>query len=144
MTSNMNSAIDQFVDNGKFSFGDLATSMIKDILKIQMKAAAANLFATSGLGSIFGVQARAMGGPVNANSPYLVGEQGPELFIPKSSGNIVANNKMGSGGGASNTYITNNISAIDSKSVAQLFAENRQTLFGNVEQARRELPLRTR
>jgi len=48
------------------------------------------------------------------------------------------------GGMAGNTYITNNISAIDSKSVAQLFAENRRTLFGNVEQARRELPMRTR
>jgi len=85
-----------------------------------------------------------MGGPVNANTPYLVGEQGPELFMPRSAGAIIPNNKVGSGGGGSNTYITNNISAIDSKSVAQLFAENRQQLFGNVEQARRELPLRTR
>jgi phage-related minor tail protein len=145
MTNGMNSAIDNFVETGKFSFSDFASSVIKDILKIQLKAAAANLFATSGLGTIFGVQARANGGPVNASSPYLVGEKGPELFIPASSGSIVPNNKIGSGGtGASNTFITNNISAIDSRSVAQLFAENRQVLFGNVEQARRELPLRTR
>jgi lambda family phage tail tape measure protein len=144
MTNGMNTALDNFVETGKFNFSDLASSMIKDILKIQLRAAAANLFATSGIGALFGVQARANGGPVNASTPYLVGEKGPELFIPKSAGTIVSNSKMGSGGGASNTYITNNISAIDSKSVAQLFAENRQTLFGNVEQARRELPLRTR
>ena len=37
-------------------------------------------------------------------------------------------------------YITNNIQAVDAKSVAQLFAENRKTLLGSVEMARRELP----
>jgi len=31
---------------------------------------------------------RANGGPVAANTPYLVGERGPELFVPSSSGNI--------------------------------------------------------
>lgn len=145
VTQNMNSALDRFVDNGKISFNDLAQSMIRDILKIQLRAAAANLFAASGLGSIFGVQARAQGGPVNPNTPYLVGEKGPELLIPRSAGTIVPNASLsGQGPVGGNTYITNNISAIDSRSVAQLFAENRQTLFGNVEQARRELPLRTR
>lgn len=35
--------------------------------------------------------ARAMGGPVQANTPYLVGERGPELFMPGQSGMIVPN-----------------------------------------------------
>ena len=39
---------------------------------------------------------RAMGGPVTAGSPYVVGERGPELFVPSSSGSIVPN---GGGGG---------------------------------------------
>ena len=38
---------------------------------------------------------RAMGGPVSAGTPYLVGERGPEMFVPGTSGNIVPNNKMG-------------------------------------------------
>ena len=38
---------------------------------------------------------RASGGPVTAGTPYLVGERGPELFVPGSSGGIVPNNKMG-------------------------------------------------
>ncbi len=38
---------------------------------------------------------RAMGGPVSAGSPYLVGEKGPELFIPNSSGNIAPNSSLG-------------------------------------------------
>jgi hypothetical protein len=35
--------------------------------------------------------ARAVGGPVNANSPYLVGERGPELFVPTGYGKIIDN-----------------------------------------------------
>ncbi len=39
-------------------------------------------------------EARAMGGPVNAGQPYIVGEKGPELFVPRNSGGIIPNNKM--------------------------------------------------
>ena len=40
------------------------------------------------------IYARAEGGPVTAGSPYIVGEKGPEMFMPKSSGTIIPNNKM--------------------------------------------------
>jgi hypothetical protein len=43
-----------------------------------------------------GVQARALGGPVSGGQPYLVGERGPELFVPSVSGGIVPNNQVGS------------------------------------------------
>lgn len=39
---------------------------------------------------------RASGGPVSSGSPYIVGEKGPELFVPSSSGTIIPN---GAGGG---------------------------------------------
>ena len=42
---------------------------------------------------------RANGGSVNANSAYMVGERGPELFVPGTSGAIIPNNRVGSGGG---------------------------------------------
>jgi hypothetical protein len=42
-----------------------------------------------------GVPGKALGGPVSSGRPYIVGEVGPELFVPSSSGNIVPNNKMG-------------------------------------------------
>lgn len=42
---------------------------------------------------------RAEGGPVTGGSPYIVGEQGPELFVPRYSGSIVPNNALGGGGG---------------------------------------------
>ena len=41
---------------------------------------------------------RANGGPVSAGSPYLVGERGPELFMPKASGTVIPNNALGMGG----------------------------------------------
>ena len=44
--------------------------------------------------------ARAMGGPVTSGTSYLVGEQGPELFTPNRSGQIVPNGALGGGGGA--------------------------------------------
>jgi hypothetical protein len=34
-----------------------------------------------------------MGGPVDVNKTYLVGEKGPELFIPSASGQIIPNGK---------------------------------------------------
>ena len=37
------------------------------------------------------LQKREQGGPINAGQPYLVGEKGPEIVIPHSSGNVVAN-----------------------------------------------------
>jgi len=38
---------------------------------------------------------KAIGGPVSAGSTYLVGERGPELFTPSTSGSIIPNNKLG-------------------------------------------------
>jgi tape measure domain-containing protein len=51
-----------------------------------------------GIGSIgefvFGNLFKASGGPVYGGKPYIVGERGPELFIPQSAGKIVPNNQV--------------------------------------------------
>lgn len=47
---------------------------------------------------------RAVGGPVTANTPYMVGERGPEMWVPNANGSIVPNHKLGSAGG--DTYVT--------------------------------------
>jgi TP901 family phage tail tape measure protein len=49
-------------------------------------------------GMISKIAFRAEGGPVSSGSPYIVGEQGPELFVPRYSGTIIPN---GAGGGGS-------------------------------------------
>jgi tape measure domain-containing protein len=43
------------------------------------------------LGPNFGIAQRAAGGPVNANTPYIVGERGPELMVPSGNGTIIPN-----------------------------------------------------
>ena len=42
---------------------------------------------------------RAVGGPVSAGRPYMVGENGPELFIPSAAGKVASNQNMGGMGG---------------------------------------------
>jgi hypothetical protein len=49
----------------------------------------------AGLAELGRASARAMGGPATAGRNYLVGERGPELFVPKSSGEIVPNKALG-------------------------------------------------
>jgi hypothetical protein len=77
---------------------------IQDIL-VQITSAVGGLF--GGIGEMLGlgggtIEARAVGGPVNSGQPYLVGEEGPELFVPNGSGTIVPN---GSGAGGVNVSI---------------------------------------
>ena len=43
------------------------------------------------------------------NEPYLVGEMGPELFVPRGGGTILANNQMAMSGGGRNYTINVNI-----------------------------------
>lgn len=134
---NLSSAIDNFVKTGKLSMKDLARSIIQDLIAIQMKAAAmrflggmfsmfsgfaggANMQIASGTVGDYNVlgsleSARAGGGSVTNDTPYLVGEKGPELFIPSGSGTIIPNGQLGNVGG-STTVVNNYINAIDTKS----------------------------
>ena len=40
------------------------------------------------------MSSRAVGGPVGAMRPYIVGERGPEMFVPNTSGTIVTNSAL--------------------------------------------------
>lgn len=54
---------------------------------------------TSGVGYGFGmIEPKAKGGAIAAGRPYLVGEVGPELIIPKAAGTVIANKNLGGGG----------------------------------------------
>lgn len=62
-------------------------------------------FSSSGTYTAANVPGRALGGPVAAGVPYLVGERGPELMVPSTAGKIVPNNALG--GGQQNIRIVN-------------------------------------
>ncbi|MXP15040.1 tail tape measure protein [Altererythrobacter confluentis] len=51
------------------------------------------------LGAIFGLPGRATGGPVSPGRGYLVGERGPELFVPTSAGRVETGMTSGAAGG---------------------------------------------
>ena len=85
-----------FENIGK-SFSNMLKRMIAESLAADLTRA---LFGKSGvggiIGGIFGLPARADGGPVLGGKSYLVGERGPEIFTPQASGYVLPN---GAGGG---------------------------------------------
>ena len=143
-TRGFEDAIVKFVQTGKLSFKDLANNIIADFVRIQAKQIALGLFGGDKggglLGSIFGgLTGRAVGGPVSANTPYIVGERGPELFMPRSAGTIVPNNQLGMGG-TSNTQVTYNIQAVDAASFRQMVARDPEFLHAVVGRGRNSIP----
>lgn len=61
------------------------------------------------------IPGRALGGPVQARSPYMVGENGPELFVPSERGQIVPSNRMGaaSAGGGITVIVNGDVSGAE-------------------------------
>ena len=164
VTQNLEQAIDQFVTTGKLKFGDLARSIIQDLIKMEMKAQATKIFgflkgalgfgggsnmgsggATAAFGSTAFWGGKANGGDVSNNNSYMVGERGPELFVPQTSGTIIPNNKLGSAMGNQPQVVYNgpyiaNMSAIDTQSGLQFLAKNKQGVWAANQSAQRSLP----
>ena len=86
---------------GTSTLADLLNKVADKFLDLAIDQA----FGSIGGGGIFGflgnIFKRERGGPVAGGNPYMVGEKGPELFVPKSSGTIVPNNQLGGGGSTS-------------------------------------------
>jgi hypothetical protein len=77
--------------------------------------------------------------------PSIVGENGPELFIPKTSGTIIPNNRLGSAMGSQPQVVYNgpyiaNMQAIDTQSATQFLSKNRQAVWSANQSAQRALP----
>lgn len=109
LTSTFSSAFQGLIDGSK---------KVKDVLRDLM-----NQFAGMAMNSVFksligGVLGggggflssifsgfRADGGPVSAGRAYVVGERGPELMVPSSSGTVISNRAMMQGGGGTSTVV---------------------------------------
>ena len=84
--------------------GSALLSVVEKIIATAAAAAVLSFIFPGGIGgatgfkNIFGslIGLRANGGPVTGSSPYIVGERGPELFVPSVSGNVIPNNRLSS------------------------------------------------
>ena len=109
---NIQDAFAQFLfDPFKGGLRGMLLGFVDTIRKMVAEVAAAAVlkqFFTwmSGLGGFWGsvggallkgISKKAIGGSVMSNTPYLVGERGPELFVPNSGGSIVPNSGLGGG-----------------------------------------------
>ena len=87
------------VRTGKLGFEDLKRSVLSVMDSIAGSALHGGVAAVLGSGGIAGAlggliggaPGRATGGPVSPGRAYLVGERGPELFVPTASGRVAAN-----------------------------------------------------
>jgi phage-related minor tail protein len=99
----LENALIRAVRTGKFGFEDLKRTALAAMAEIAAAAIRGGIQAASGggggaggllkdaaqvLAAAMGAPGRATGGPVAPGRPYLVGERGPELFVPTASGRV--------------------------------------------------------
>lgn len=79
---------------------DTLQALAQDLLRLLFRQQITEPLA-KGIGSFFKtLPFFANGGPITGNQPAIVGERGPELFVPSTSGRIISNAAMRSGGGS--------------------------------------------
>ena len=139
--TSMTDALTDFVMTGKFNFKDFANQIIRDLIRIAIQAAATfaikKALAAFG-GPVGGFLASFLedGGPATAGRPYIVGEAGPELFIPNQSGTVISNDDMTrTGTTGQNVNVNFTVNAIDSQSFQDSLAEQRDTIVGIINEA---------
>ena len=77
---------------------DLLNSIANKLLDIAVNMALFGTMSGTGTGGgLLGGLFRANGGSVSSGQPYIVGERGPELFMPGRSGTIIPNHNLGGG-----------------------------------------------
>lgn len=157
----VDNALTTFVEKGKFSFKDFVRSILRDlalaVARMMVFRAILSLFGMAGLGPLAAGGSSAMalnytgpqfggfaanGGKVMPGKAYMVGERGPELFMPKSIGNVIPNNQLGGMAAPSQTQVTYNINAVDAQSFRSMLARDPQYLFNVTEVGRRSSPAR--
>lgn len=131
LKSSMESAFMSIVDgttSAKEAFGSMAASIIKELYRVLVVQQMVGSFQSGGggiLGALAPVFGRASGGTVMSNTPYLVGERGPEIIVPQNRGHVMnadlTAKAMGNGGGS--IVVNNNINVTGGSDPAAIRAE---------------------
>jgi lambda family phage tail tape measure protein len=154
----MEDALVAFVQTGKLDFKSLANAIIADLIRIQIQNSIMKPLAQatsgisissmfSGAGNFLSGLFKADGGPVASGQAYIVGEQGPEWFVPNGAGSILSNgtaptmptSPASPGGGSSGAQAPININfsvrAMDARSFQSAMVQNKAVVVGIVNQA---------
>ena len=146
MTSGMEDLIVNFAKTGKWEWRNFVNSIVEELLRSQIRTLMAQVFNLNrgvntggGGGGLLGGAIipgfLAKGGPATANKPYIVGEKGPELFVPGTSGTVVPNNAL-----VGNTSVTYNINAVDAMSFKQMIAADPSFIYAVTQQGAKSVP----
>lgn len=89
------------------AFKDMARNVVNELLRMQIRRTITGPLARgldAAIDGWFNPQAsvdvgtptpKAVGGPIQAGKPYMVGERGPELIIPSQNGQVIPNSQLG-------------------------------------------------
>ena len=144
-TQGMEDLIINFAKTGKFEFKGFMNSILEELLRSQVRSLMAQIFNLSGksatnAGGLLGGSIipgfLAQGGNAMAGMPYVVGENGPEMFVPNQSGTVIPNNQMA----AASTYVTYNINAVDAMSFKQMVAADPSFIYAVSQQGAKSIP----
>lgn len=138
-------------------FSRTLDNILQQILESQINSALSQLFNVSGgggggggfnlgsmIGSLFGtptvgapmggfkIPFLANGGVAKGGSPHIVGERGPELFVPNTTGKVVSNEELNSGSDA--PTINFNINAMDTQTGIEFLIKNKPQIINMVTQ----------
>lgn len=140
-------ALDNMFENGFRNFfadviggfRDMVRDIAAEMVRLQIRRAIVwgvnQVFGagTASMASIFG--GRAGGGFVHPGTPYMVGETGPEVFVPTAAGRVVPNYAL-QGAGGPVTNITVNVQTPNSASFRKSDAQIAAEAFGRANRAR--------
>lgn len=138
---------DFFFDVMQGNMTNLADSFKRTIDRMVAELLASQLFkmvggigngtaAGGGLSGVFaglfgGISGRATGGPINSGTPYWVGEEGPEIVVPRGNGTVIpadVSEAMVSGKGSSGESYHISINALDSKSFMDMIERDDRSI----------------
>ena len=121
------------IRSGMEGFKDAVKGIMNAVLSEIIRVQAAKPLAKAIMGFDWGslLPGMASGGTVTGNTPYMVGEAGPELFVPSKTGTIVPNHSLGGGATQITTAEINfNVQAIDASSFNSFLINNKDTVEG--------------
>lgn len=136
------------IKRGTLGFGDLrstALSVINDITGQAVRSGLGSFGLSSGgagggggllglaglVGSLFGLPGRATGGPVSPGRGFVVGENGPELFVPTSAGQVLP----AGGGSTRNVNVSIKVMAPAGASAPESLARSSRQIAQSVRRA---------